>query len=681
MWRGLFAGDATKQVDASIAARTSAYSTVRGRAETDTYINVKTEILTPLYLLATDCLRLSMHFFHPIQQCAQQVYHTAVPLSPTSSLLHKSCLQSVIDNQLSYVTAFSGAPGAWGSLLRTIDIRPRKLTCIKASFQRIIAACEEVINIYDAVTFVLRQSLCAPETVTGIEDSPDGSILFFVHSFTVTMWDTQTGGLIHTFATKSEINDVAVSSTHIACGMSDGSVTHWNIHTKVEGGSSRSGRLVIAIFWLSPQEIAVATQSTLYICDVIVGDILGRFSIPGHVWGVVYLEAKNEYLVGTSPPSWRGDQEESFFVRCQLPKLDSHQRKLFRFKFKNLGWSTAHSGQLSSPTLVGEDIVCITPPNGVQLFNTSSYKWTNSPPLLSAATSVAVSLNRNLVVQTKDSVQIFSVSVLTSVLTSGEAHNVGSKSHIYPLGENHIICVLQPTRRITLLQLETLEKVYPDDDTLPPGPLIEDQLASVHALFGYGLVAEFGLSTVVEAWQTGTPLPEWTETAEEGVSLYAWSPECTKIVMIHHSPRQELWVKDVKGGAVLANLYLGDDDLGVGEVYDIAFDSEAKFHLKIDGPEQHIQIPYEINVSPCGHYSHTITKGEPVLLPKHRAIPPYTLDKNCEWVLDAKSRKICWISPGDIRRGDGGHCWAGLSLVMVGDDGVIRKLTFKDPEC
>jgi hypothetical protein len=42
------------------------------------------------YDLATDCLRLSMHFFHPIQQCAQQVYHTALPLSPTSSLLRNS---------------------------------------------------------------------------------------------------------------------------------------------------------------------------------------------------------------------------------------------------------------------------------------------------------------------------------------------------------------------------------------------------------------------------------------------------------------------------------------------------------------------------------------------------------------------------------------------------------------
>jgi hypothetical protein len=46
----------------------------------------------------------------------------------------------------------------------------------------IVAACEEIVNIYDAVTFVLRQSLNTPETVTKIQGSPNGSTLFFAHS-------------------------------------------------------------------------------------------------------------------------------------------------------------------------------------------------------------------------------------------------------------------------------------------------------------------------------------------------------------------------------------------------------------------------------------------------------------------------------------------------------------------
>lgn len=68
-------------------------------------------------------------------------------------------------------------------------------------------------------------------------------------------------------------------------------------------------------------------------------------------------------------------------------------------------------------------------------------------------------------------------------------------------------------------------------------------------------------------------------------------------------------------------------------------------------------------------------------LSEPHAKPPYTLDTNYEWVLDTRSRKICWISPGDIRKGNGGHFWAGTSLVMVGEDGVVRKLSFKEPDC
>jgi hypothetical protein len=99
------------------------------------------------YIPKTCLQMLSMHFFHPIQQCAQQIYLTALPLSPTSSHLQNTCLQNVVDNQLSHVTAFVGAPSTWGLLLRTIDTRPRDLTCITTSGQQIIAACEDIVNI------------------------------------------------------------------------------------------------------------------------------------------------------------------------------------------------------------------------------------------------------------------------------------------------------------------------------------------------------------------------------------------------------------------------------------------------------------------------------------------------------------------------------------------------------
>jgi hypothetical protein len=50
--------------------------------------------------------------------------------------------------------------------------------------------------------------------------------------------------------------------------------------------------------------------------------------------------------------------------------------------------------------------------------------------------------------------------------------------------------------------------------------------------------------------------------------------------------------------------------LEMGKVYDVIFDSRTRFHLKIDGPGQHVQIPYDILPSPSGPHAHMITKGQ-----------------------------------------------------------------------
>ena len=572
------------------------------------------------------------------------------------------------------MAGFAGAPSTWGSLLRTVDVRPKQLTCIVTSVEGIITACEDLVNVYDAVTFVLQQSLHTPEKVTKIQGSPDGSILFFGHSFSVTMWDMQTGGHINTFTMESKISDMAISTTgdHITCGSSDGSVTFWNIHTKGKGKGFWNGQPVIAICWISHQEFAIATQNTFYIYDIVDGKT-SEMGIPGCVWGMVYLRDGGEFLVGIS---WQGSldgQEKSSFMTIQYKQQDGSNPALLRLAGRRSPTCSVH---LSSPTLMGNQILCITgPANGVRLFNTSSYNWTTTPPLLSAATFVAISLNRNLVVQTKDSIQIFSADVLTA----GGAHINVCLSHIYPLGEKHIVCLLQSTRHLTLLELETLKELRPQGGTSLLRSMLADKPAIASASFGHGLVAEFGVSVVMEAWQSGTPLPEWMEAADRDVPLSGLSPSGAQVVKVYGPPRQELCVKDTTNGTTLAKLPLEATGLGMGEVYDLIFDSETRFCLKIDRPGWHVKIPYDTIPSPSGCYSHTITEGEPVHLSESRPTPPYTLDLNCEWVIDTESRKICWISPGNIRRGSGGYFWAGLSLVMVGDDGVVRKLTFKEP--
>ena len=574
------------------------------------------------------------------------------------------------------MTTFIGAASTWGLLLRTIDVRPRELTCITTSGQRIIAACGDIVNIYDAVTGVLQQSLSPSEAVRKIQASPDGFTLFFAYSSSVTMWDVQTGGLIHTFTTQPKVNDIAVSipGHHIACGSSDGLVRVWNIRTKQQCNISWSSESVIAIHWLSTIEFAVATQSSVFIYDIFNSFTSNIISIPGRVWGMICLQ-DDRFLVGTEECSFN-------IISRRRPSAVYERHPSMRLgQLVQERESPIYAGQLMRPTIVGKEIACITLPNGVQSFGIESHNWTNNPPLLGAATSVAMSLNRNLVVQTKDSIQIFSVDVLTS----REVRNDVRPSHVYPLGKKYIICVTQPDRHLTLLELETLRELRPDDDTLPFGSFLLNQTPSARASFCPGLVAKMDILAVMRAWQSGTPLPGWIDVVDNGGlwQLYGLSPACTEIAVarVHNRLRvQELRVKDAEHGDTFACIGLEDEDLGGGKVYDIIFDSETRLHLKIDRPGQRVQIPYDITATPSGGFSHTITRGEPMSLPESRETSSYTLDTNCEWVLDAQSRKICWIPLGNIRRGKGGHFWIGSSLVMVGDDGVVRKISFREPD-
>ena len=323
---------------------------------------------------------------------------------------------------------------------------------------------------------------------------------------------------------------------------------------------------------------------------------------------------------------------------------------------------------------MGNNITCIAPPNGAQVFDTKGRRWTK-PPLLEKAKSLAASLDRNLVVQTEDSVQIFSLDVLESETTAKEEE----LSHVYPLGEKYAVC-LRIDRRLTILELETLRSLLPGVDTPFLEPSSTNPPVPDCKWYCRGLVAEFGVSTVVHGWGSLASLPRWTESGEEDALLGGSSPAGRRIATLYDLPVRELRVKEGAGGTILAKLPLGDDCYeGRGVAYGLAFDSETRFYLKVDGSGCHLKIPYDI--IPSGRYPYTIKRGEPALLSQPRATSPYTLDANCEWVLDGQSRRICWIPPDIMWRGSGGHFWVGASLVMLGSDSVVRKLTFRDPDC
>jgi WD40 repeat protein len=229
--------------------------------------------------------------------------------------------------------------------------------CIATSGQRIVAACEDITNVYDAVTFALRQSLHIPEPVTKVQGSPDNHTLFFVHSRSVTMWDVQTGGLTHTFNTLSEITDIAVSTTgnYIACASSDGSVTLWDTHTK-GGESFRVGGPVVAILWFSPRNLAVVTKGSIYDHDIDGDTTLNHFPVSGHTWGLVRSPVgRGEYLVGVVESGKRIPWNSNFLRVTQSKKgpaqrcLAPERRESLSIKYYSHGVSPPKSEKNSVP--------------------------------------------------------------------------------------------------------------------------------------------------------------------------------------------------------------------------------------------------------------------------------------------------------------------------------------------
>ena len=121
--------------------------------------------------------------------------------------------------------------------MRTITASSKRFTSMTTFGHSIAAACDDgTMNIYDSVTGVLRLSLNPLDPVQTIRGSPDSSIVFCTHNTpTITGWDIQTGGLIHTFVLEKTVKDIAVSLTgrYLACRLSNKSVKVWEVAGKI----------------------------------------------------------------------------------------------------------------------------------------------------------------------------------------------------------------------------------------------------------------------------------------------------------------------------------------------------------------------------------------------------------------------------------------------------------------
>ena len=179
-----------------------------------------------------DSQRFLLEHFDTIQNSPSHIYHSALPLSPSSSWLYK-CYSS----ELSFTVKVVKGPSAkWGMCSRTVLLDSHTRTLSYWNKTIAIGSRPGDIIILNAVTgsqiTILSGHIAEVRCLTFF---PDGtSLVSGSLDRAVKLWDLQTGGVVKTFLGHTQaIWSVSISAdlTTIASGSFDHTICLWDIQT------------------------------------------------------------------------------------------------------------------------------------------------------------------------------------------------------------------------------------------------------------------------------------------------------------------------------------------------------------------------------------------------------------------------------------------------------------------
>ena len=151
---------------------------------------------TQLLNITTDFLQFVTSFFEVIDVSATHVYHSALELSPLSSMVRK-LYYSQRPHPLPRVVV--GIPDTWDPSITSFSTN-RYLSSTWSPCGRFVAAVtEKTLEIRDASTLKLLSTIQSTKAATkfrpGLTYSPDGCSLASCSDIGIIIWDTQTGGV------------------------------------------------------------------------------------------------------------------------------------------------------------------------------------------------------------------------------------------------------------------------------------------------------------------------------------------------------------------------------------------------------------------------------------------------------------------------------------------------------
>ena len=163
--------------------------------------------------IAQDCFHFITKFFEPINVSATHIYHSALELCPTSSIVRK-----LYYDQCHGITQFPritiGTPDSWDPTM-SFSGKGDYGSCTWSPCGQFIAAqTKGTVEIRNQLTFELLTTFHSTENTSSIcplAYSPNGQSLACGFSHAIVIWDIQTGGVVKEIKNQSDTHFLAWS--------------------------------------------------------------------------------------------------------------------------------------------------------------------------------------------------------------------------------------------------------------------------------------------------------------------------------------------------------------------------------------------------------------------------------------------------------------------------------------
>ena len=219
---------------------------------------------SPTLDLTNDCFRFVTGFFEVISTSAPHIYHSALLLSPKTSIVQK--LHGSLAHPLARVV--QGAPTSWNPSIANIRFPNNIYTATWSPCSKFIAIAMEFsseVAILDAVTLEQLHTLHPAKEITWriLMFSPDGHLLTG-HSNTygdIVSWDLQTGGLISNISTRGWCSSMSYSGcgTMLGCLFDRDTITTYNTISGIHISSHSITKSVTGTIWTHGECLQFAT--------------------------------------------------------------------------------------------------------------------------------------------------------------------------------------------------------------------------------------------------------------------------------------------------------------------------------------------------------------------------------------------------------------------------------------